>query len=1235
MNQNPFDDLTNRATQRRAGGAGSLWRLGRMWMAWFVGGVLGLLASLLVVAGPGATVLSSQGEPDPPSDTVSPTATDPDPACTEKLPTADTDGGLPDDVPFEPNISIAVPDQDDYGNRYMGATDICVTFRPTRSTGLYEGCSRGNAIVIYSVQSAGVATRTGIELVDIPSEHSGSRVRVRCSYQVYFPSGVEVESAQDLLRQSGNGRVIDSTSNNLKATFISSDEIIVGSRPEATFSPDVTISITGTDSVDLGNRHPEVSSFTVRFSPVSGSNENCTPSASETHVVGEGNQISRSGAQAVLVDTPEDIPGPVHCVYDVIWPTVDYFTLQPNATTGVRAQAKVASATYSYTSGSTSFSPVVEITVTDSKVLGNTNSDGDLVNDFTNTRFTVWFSSSMNGCSGRTAELHVVREDGTVERTSGQVNLVDFPQDSGISCVYDVTWPDDLPRLVKPSNAPGSVSESSGTLSVHYEASLLDFTPNITITVPDVDEDDNGINDLSSTTFVVRFTQSRTNAECSEPKHESHVVGDDGEVTRDGPGVTLVGVPEGSTTRCTYLIGWPTGEEVAGLLLDPRAFATPAVAIFAESGSASYVMPGTVDPADNPSTDATVEFVAPETTSPVITISVPDRDEDSNGANDFSGTTFDVGFTSDDEGCTPLAAETYEVDDDGNVALQSGSDRASLIKAPAGSGVEFGCEYSVVWPEVEGLQLGEYSDMLEIAASQFAGEEGNFNLVAAASYWLPDQVTLFTPNVSVVVPQVFRSGVNVFSGSRITVAFKRLDGIEWEDCTASAAATFTVNDDGSVTIDDEVELIDVHDVGEEDELSCFYKAEFDVRDHSNKILRVSPDVVNIDTDRNPIVGRYATALVPRLTIGIPQEDRNNDGANDFSGTRFQVFYLPVPGSSAGCSQQEGEVLQARDDGSVTLEPPPDGLDSLTVLIDVPPGESESVRCRYWILLPPRAGALSYQDPDPEDGPPDPGAIENTIRAGVVGSRLDLANCVASIIGCYSPPPSFTPTIAIRVPQTQDRQAGVNDWAGTTFTATFRPIANSNVGCTQVAIATVEIGNDGRSTTTSPARLNEHPQFEDGDCRYDVIWSTIPGLAVQPSSTQQTDKNEDDITGVYWVASDSTFNPQVRIDVPQTDERQSGVNDWSGTQLVVTFNRIAGADGRCTETATATVEIGDDGRSATTQEADLVNRPAGSDARCVYTVIWPAISGLAVQSGSTAQTDDTSRSVTGIYQAAGG
>lgn len=1318
MNQNPFDDLTNRATRLRAGSPGAsrlssatrhstihqpnLGRLSRMWMAWFVGGVLGLLASLLVVAGPGATVLSSQdggdGGADPPSDTVPPTSTVP--------PTTED----PKPIMFNPSIGFG------------GAEgEITVTYRPTRATGLYAGCSSPPPITYSDSSGSWRATTEGLAdefldenrafaLVDIPAGSANSRVRVRCSYQVFFPSRVD-RTGQDLLRQSGNGRVISSTSNNLRATFIPDPNDIdtfmpmvsinvepvgaaVGTSFEVGFSPSsgctedrtethvmgangIATRSSGPAVLDKGPEgapcsyavvwpaidglalvsgqgvrvsqsdnsdsrrasatyqvvaetfEPEISIsmalsvaglrdysgnyFVVAFTPVSGSETGCSQSATETHVGGLGS-VARPATEdpTPLVDTPQGSNTP--CIYDIVWPTWQpqrgrqpRFELQNGYTRQVSALSRTATA--SYVPGETRYNPDVEIIVPDSDL------NNDRANDFTGTLFDIIFSSD-GGCSTSATQRHIVRSDGSVPVLS-TANLVDYPKGSGVSCVYNVTWPD-VSRLERSSSAPGSASATSGTLRIEYTASLTTFNPEITITVPQVDENGDGVNDFANTQFVVPIVSTATRPECT-PSREIHEVGDNGKVTLSSVAAELVGLPQGGESFCAYRIEWPTIDDLVVLTLGDTS--SSLLSVISHRASASYLVPAAEPPDDGTNPGANIDFVAPETTSPDIHITVPDRDDDSDGTNDFATTTFNVGFTSTIGGCTSSASEIHVVGDDGTVTRQTGS-QALLVKSPPGSRPDdFECEYSVTWPEVEGLRLGDHGETLEIAAGQAEGEEGEFHLEATASYRLPAEITLFTPDVSAVVPQVNGAdGNNVFSGSRFNVVLSRFPGSQWEECTSRAVVTLTVGNGGSVTADDAIELVDVYDVGEEGELTCFYKASFSIRDHSDKIFRVSPAVVNIDADRNPVEGRYATTIVPRLVINIPRHDFDNDGVNDYSGSTFNVVYDPVPGSSPGCTQNGRELQQARDDGTVTLEPPPNGLNGLTILVDVPPGESMSLRCRYFIIVPPTAaGGQLFLVPAP---------------IAVVGSRLDLAtDCVSSIIGCYFPPRSFTPTISIRVPQTEDRQTGVNDWAGTSFTVTFRPIANSDVGCTRAATATVVIGQSGQSSTTIPASLFEHPQFVDGNCRYDIIWPSIPSLAVQSSSTMQTDKDAADITGVYWAATDSTFSPDITIEVPQTEIGQAGVNDWSGTEFVVTFNRVAGADGRCTQTATATVQIGDDGQGTTTQEAVLVNRPVGVDDRCEYGIVWPDIgTSLVIQPSSSSRTDDTSREVTGTYQA---
>lgn len=309
------------------------------------------------------------------------------------------------------------------------------------------------------------------------------------------------------------------------------------------------------------------------------------------------------------------------------------------------------------------------------------------------------------------------------------------------------------------SEPPEVVRVDAPQIAVTY---VTMFEPVIAITVPDFDDDGDGVNDFSGANIVVIFSLSAgSETECSGNLVVNWQVDDSGAVTRQ--------VSEGETATALRLVGYvPGATSLCEYDVQSAASGVAARGLALISSDASVTATSTL---------VTVSYgIVATVFEPDITIAVPAADADEDEINDFAGTVFTVGFapvTNSNAGCSAAASGVWEIGADGDVALQGGAlAAASLVDRPRGA-VER-CEYDVEFPETAapgGLVLRP-----EVSATVSAVAES-----AAAAY-----VTVFEPAITLDVPSD-----ETFGGISITVSFTPvLDS--HADCTASASEVWDV-----------------------------------------------------------------------------------------------------------------------------------------------------------------------------------------------------------------------------------------------------------------------------------------------------------------------------------------------------------------------------------------------------------------------------------------------------------
>jgi len=1073
---------------------------------------------------------------------------------------------------FQPSVTVTVPQTQDTPDGTNDHSGQRINIEFSRTTGISSGCT-ANFSVTYEVAddgSVGLAQGSTLPtMTDQPAGQTG-----RCVYTAALPNRVG-----DLALQGSVGRTVYAGSPRFAAAY---------SAVTTHFTPAVAITVPqvnddGDTANDLSGTNLEVT-----FTRVSGSNNGCTQTATVTTTIADDGTapiiipttladdgITPIATPTTLVNRPQGANA--RCRYDVAFEaTVGMLTLQPGSTTVLDATSPTATATYF--AATSSFMPAIGITVPQI-------SDNDpAVNDYSGTEFDLTFtpvSGADSGCTQTATGTATVADDGTVPTTT-QAMLVNRPTGVDVRCQYDVAWPSMVEDLTLQPGSTSTVDVTSLTATATYHAPTSTFMPAITINVPQISDNDPAVNDYSGTNFEVRFTRvSGANAGCSQTVFAVVAIDDDGNsavigssTITDGNAVsslqppTLVNRPTGVDTRCQYDIAFQS--TVGDLTLQP-GFTAMVDAI--TPVAATYHAP-------------TSNF------TPTISITVPDIDDDNDDDNDLSGITFDITFTpvsGADSGCTQTATATATVADDGTVPTTT---QATLVNRP--SGVDARCLYDVALPNGKA-----FSNMTRLLVLE-PGATATVNAVSAAVTAVYTAPEVFSPAITIAVPDRDRNIDNIsdFSGAEFEVVFTPVSGADSRcDQTVTSTATVTIGDDGNSSVTTDAILVDRPASGA---ARCRYDVTFPsaiTLPNMVLVLVLQPgSTAMVDSASPTAMAAYETMEVfaPVITITVPQTDENTPGTNDHTGAIFRVTFTPVSGAHRGCTQTATSTVTIDDDGNSAVTTP-------VILVNRPIGVG--TRCQYDVTFPTPVGVL---------------ALQTGTAATVVATRPAVTASYA-----VSDITRFAPTFTIGVPQRDHDNSGANDHTGTKIRVTFTPVMGADSGCTQSAIATVTIDDDGNTPVTSPITLINQAAGVSTSCQYDVAFPDMAGaLVLQPGATTMVDNTSPGASATYFATE--VLTPTITITVPQQ-------NQFHGTRFEVIFARTSEANNGCTRLTTAIVTIGSDGNSVLTTPATLVDRPIGVSARCQYRVVFPTPVGqLQLQSGATAMVDGGNATATATY-----
>ena len=388
---------------------------------------------------------------------------------------------------FEPVVTITVPDIDG-----LSGVEITVSFAPVLNS--HADCTVAVSEV-WVIGSGGVVARQGeqavVSLVALPQGQTS-----RCEYAVTFV--VTGAGAGDLALPTVGPFMVSGASTRVVAGYVPSRNLV--------FSPVVDI---GVPVFGPGDGSFPVTTFTVTFTRVSGSNVGCTETASEVWEF-TGGVVVRSAGQmaAVLVNFPQGVVS--SCLYDVNLETVTAGSggdgLVLTSTGPFTASAESASVDADYVTAESMFDPDVTISA---PVLDD-NEDGE--EDFLRINIRITFSPVANSDPGCTASVSVtwrVRVGGDATLVGGQtpVSLVNRPAGVTRPCSYDVSFRvlgAGVDRLALETAGAFMVSAVASPVAVRYVNTATMFSPAVAVEVPAAGPDGAS---LPATTFTATFSR--------------------------------------------------------------------------------------------------------------------------------------------------------------------------------------------------------------------------------------------------------------------------------------------------------------------------------------------------------------------------------------------------------------------------------------------------------------------------------------------------------------------------------------------------------------------------------------------------------------------------------------------------------------------------------------------------------------------------------------------------------
>ena len=1083
---------------------------------------------------------------------------------------------------FSPDVTFTLPDLVDLaGNSIFTGTDIGVTF--ARTAGSHTDCT-ATASGTWQIDASGAATlQTAAVLVGRPAGQTQD-----CVYTVTFPASVTaaVAGTADLTLEPAAAMTVSDSSRDATATYRTSDA--------TEFTANVTVTVPETNDDD-GNNIYTGTQIQVTFTP-DGDLAGCTAAVSETWEIGTGGAATLQGAAAQLANRPAGLTTG-NCSYDVTSSlVVENPGLRPVGASPAAVTAATPDVTIAYTAES-EFSPNVTFTLPDLDDL-----DGNSI--FTGTGIEVTFartSSSHTDCTATASGTWQIDNSGAATlQTAAQ--LVGRPAGQTQDCVYNVTFPASVTAaaagtadLTLEPAAAMTVSDSSRDATATYRTSdATDFTANVTITVPDLDDPD-GNSIFTGTDIGVTFARTTTShTDCTASASGTWQIDNSGAAAQQTAAV-LVGRPAGQTQDCVYNVTFPASVTAAAagtadLTLEPAAAMT--VSDSSRDATATYR-----------TSDAT-DFTAN------VTFTIPNL-VDLDGNSIFTGTGIEVTFartSSSHTDCTATASGTWQIDNTGAATQQTA---AQLVGRPTGQTLD--CVYNVTFPaSVTAAAVGTADLTLEPAAAMTVSDSSRD---AAATYETSD-ATEFTANVTVTVPETNDDdGNNIYTGTQIQVTFTP-DGT-LAGCTAAVSETWEIGTGGAATLQGAAAQLTNRPAGLTTG-NCSYDvtSSLVVENPGLRPVGASPAAVTAAAPDVTVAYTAESEFSPNVTFTLP-DLVDLDGNSIFTGTDIGVTFARTTTSHTDCTASASGTWQIDNTGSATRQ-------TAAVLVGRPAGQTQD--CVYNVTFPASVTAAAAGTADLTLEPAAAMTVSDSSRDATATYRTSAAT-------------EFTANVTITVPETNDDD-GNNIYTGTQIQVTFTP-DGTLAGCTASVSETWEIGTGGAATLQgAAAQLTNRPAgLTTGSCSYDVTSSLVvenPGLRPVGASPAAVTAAAPDVTVAY--TAESEFSPNVTFTLPDLDDLD-GNSIFTGTGIEVTFARTTTSHTDCTATASGTWQIDASGAAAQQTAAVLVGRPAGQTQDCVYNVTFPAsvtaaaagTADLTLEPAAAMTVSDSSRDATATYR----
>jgi len=708
---------------------------------------------------------------------------------------------------FTPSAAIRVPQVSSGNNPYAGQM-ISVAFAPT--SGPTASCSSSSTSNFAVGNNGSVALVSGSSLPSLIDYPAGRGVR--CGYSVTLPASVDA-----LRLQSGASTAVSGTSTAVTADYFSE------------FSPSVSVVV---PQVSSGNSPYAGERASVSFAPVSGSNAGCSSSGTTVVEIDvDGTTLALPAATATLVGRIAGIAQA--CEYDVTFPDMlGDLVLRAGATATVSPDSSAATATY--VTARTDFTPAVSVVVPQ---VASGNSP------YAGRRFSVSFapvSGSNAGCSSSGTTVVAIGNDGMSSAVSGSVaTLVDRPQGVDASCVYSVTFPTATGLVLRSRST--TVSAGSAAIMATYVTARTDFTPSVSVAVPQVV---GGDSPYAGMRFSVSFAPvSGSNAGCSSSGTTVVAIGNDGMSSAvSGSVATLVDRPEAVAVSCVYSVTFPS--EVGNLNLQQNPAPSATTSASAASPQATYAS----IPLSNTSS-LTLINTSPTATPAmrqqvIVGISTVNQCEAGNRAPISSTFTLSAGGP-DATGSVDVVGILSQ-NCNWEITFRSG-DGACMVQARAKRGRVF-----LGSPETDGsLILSGVGGNGTLFYSGQPVDSLEFMVTTSCS-------TSFSPAVSVVVPQV-ASGNSPYAGMRFSVSFAPVARSN-AGCSASGTSVVEIGTNGmsSAVADSTARLVNTP-VGTS--VNCAYAVTFPTEVGALRLQRGA-------TARVSQASSAATATYARIVVQV-------------------------------------------------------------------------------------------------------------------------------------------------------------------------------------------------------------------------------------------------------------------------------------------------------------------------------------------------------------------------------